>query len=286
MRLHALVFIILTCGAPAFACPDQHDECVLQNPFGDCIQPVCVPDSVTSVLGKEQSIAYETPTVVPTYVGPDAAFTPTVHYDRLADSSVPNGMLPNGPSARNVASLDKADVFSDVAVAYYVKAADRNRISDALKKDSIPYTKHYYARKENERELSNALIYGPDTPAQAIKKVALALIDAGVDVKYIGLNNTYKPKQIVILNLMSKKYTVNYPNITRDQVMALSEFPSELKNGLIAFDSFRKPATDWAQVTVSELDTRMKYWETRLPFCTFAGGPSIPGQGSGRRYSL
>jgi hypothetical protein len=388
MRLHALVFIILTCGAPAFACPsDQHDECVLQNPFGDCIQPVCVPNSVphlpspgpalapiqapvpspawlrpevdelgpsavkqlgedtlttfqkaggdttrvlqkadgdtfatiqkagdnfvtprsklpkmqtiailknkwvlTSALGKEQSIAYEMPTVVPTYVGPDAAFTSTVHYDRLADSSVPNGMLPNGPSARSDASLDTADVFSDVTVAYYVKSADGNRISDAPKKESIPYTKHYYARPKHERALSNALICGPDTPAQAIKKVALALIDAGVDVKYIGINNTYKPKQIVILNLMSK-HTVNYPNITRDQVVALSAFPSELKNGLTAFESFQQPvsngscsncgapnepATNSTPVTISELDTRMKYWETRLPFCTFAGGPPFP----------
>jgi len=36
----------------------------------------------------------------------------------------------------------------------------------------------------------------------------------------------------------------------------------------------------------SELDTRMKYWETRLPFCTFAGGGAIPREGSGKWYSV
>lgn len=37
-----------------------------------------------------------------------------------------------------------------------------------------------------------------------------------------------------------------------------------------------KTASSSTNVTPSELDTRMEYWKTRLPWCTFAGGPRFP----------
>jgi hypothetical protein len=94
-------------------------------------------------------------------------------------------LRPDSPSACKDPSLDATDVFSDVAVAYYVKPADRSRISDALKKETIAYTK-LSSDPKHDRGLSNALICGADTPVKAIKKIALALINAGVDIKYIG----------------------------------------------------------------------------------------------------
>ena len=200
---------------------------------------------LTWTLGKDQNIAYGTPPVVLTYVGNDPPFTSTVDYgggpvpdqppNPPSASTVDYGggpvpdQRPSFPSACKDASLDAADVFSDVVVAYYVKPADRNKITDALKKGTIAHTE-LSSLPKHERGLSNALICGPGTPAKAIKKVALALIDAGVDIKYIGTNKKYRPRQIRILNLHRYDYTVNYPNITCDQVVALSECPKELKN--------------------------------------------------------
>jgi hypothetical protein len=134
------------------------------------------------------------------------------------------------PSAGDDAPSDGANAFSNVLVAYYVKQADGRKISDALEKNDIPYRAVRSADPEHENELSNALICGPDTPTQAIKGVALALIDAGVDVKYIGTKTSIKSRQILILNLLRRSRPVDYGNITRDQVIDLSECPSALKN--------------------------------------------------------
>jgi hypothetical protein len=174
--------------------------------------------------GQDQKIVHGTSTVVLTYVGNDPPFTSTVDY---GDGPVPVPLPP--PSACKDASLGAADVFSDVAVAYDVKPADGDTVTDALKMRNIAYTRHSSV-PQNERGLTNALIWGPGTPANAIKIVALALIDAGVDIKYIGANNRYRLRQIVIVNLQRDAYTVNYRNITCDQVIALSEFPDQLEN--------------------------------------------------------
>jgi len=180
--------------------------------------------------GNAQNITHGTPTVVLTYVGNDPPFTSTVDYGGGPVPDRPPNPPSNPPSACNDASLDAADVFSDVAVAYYVKPADGSRIANALKKGTIAHTK-LSSDPNHKRGLSNALICGADTPGNAIKKVALALINAGVDIKYIGTNNIkYRPRSISILNLHRYDYTVNYPNITCDQVIALAECPDELKN--------------------------------------------------------
>jgi hypothetical protein len=61
---------------------------------------------------------------------------------------------------------------------------------------------------------------------RAIKKVALA----GVDIKYIGTNDKHNPRMVSILNLQNNHYTVNYPNITCKEVVALAKCPNQLRN--------------------------------------------------------
>src|SRR5262245_22768232 len=166
---------------------------------------------LTWTLGKKQDIPYKAPTVVLTYVGEDAPFTSKVSYG-------------------DAASLETLNLFSDITVWYYKKPADGNRIVDALEEQYIDYETLDEARPGHERDLSNALICGPDTPVEPLKRVALALIDAGVDIKYIGTKHKMHPRKIMIVNLQKDSYTVNYPNLARNQITELSECPSALEN--------------------------------------------------------
>ena len=176
---------------------------------------------LTWTLGKDQNVSNKVPSVVLTYVGENAPFTSTVKYNDVATTAT---------AAPNDNSAGAANLFSTILVSYYEKPADGNRIQDALQHASIPYVKLDHVGPKHERALSNALICGPDTPVEAVKKVALTLISAGVDIKYIGTKSSYKPRQIVILNLLKHRYTVNYANLTPTQVAELSECPSALKN--------------------------------------------------------
>jgi hypothetical protein len=162
-------------------------------------------------LGEKQDIPYKAPTVVLTYVGKDAPFTSKVSYG-------------------DAASLETLNLFSDITVWYYKKPADEDRIVDALEKQYIDYETLDYVGPRHERALSNALICGPDTPVEPLKRVALTLIGAGVDIKYIGTKHKMKPRKIMILNRLEHGYTMNNPNLTRNQITELSECPSALRN--------------------------------------------------------
>lgn len=172
---------------------------------------------LTWTLGNEKDIKYEQPTVVLTYVGPKQPFISKVSYsgDRKSSRSVKNE------------SSDPGKYF----VQYYAKPADRKRVTDALEKNSIKYTKIPTIDEQHKKALSNALICGPETRITDLKKVAFSLMDAGIDIKYIGTKSTYLPGRISILNLQKNKYTVNYPNINREQVARLKKCPKALQNG-------------------------------------------------------
>ncbi|MER8977911.1 hypothetical protein [Mesorhizobium sp. M0870] len=175
---------------------------------------------LTWTLGKEQHIKKEKPTVVLTYVGDDPPFVSTVTYGDAATEAA--GSQPPGEDAR--------PDTGDKLVAYYEKPADRKRVIDAFEKNSIEYTKLDYVGPEHAKTLSNALICGPNTRIADLKKVALSLMSAGVDIKYIGTKSANKPGQISVLNLQRKKLTINTPNITRKQVNELTTCPASLKN--------------------------------------------------------
>ncbi|MER9363155.1 hypothetical protein [Mesorhizobium sp. M0500] len=173
---------------------------------------------LTWTLGKEQHIKKEKPTVVLTYIGDDPPFVSTVTYgDAATEASQPP-------------AEDARPDTGDKLVAYYEKPADRKRVIDAFEKNSIEYTKLDYVGPEHAKTLSNALICGPNTRIADLKKVALSLMNSGVDIKYIGTKSTNKPGQISVLNLQRKKLTINTPNITRKQVNELTMCPASLKN--------------------------------------------------------
>lgn len=172
---------------------------------------------LTWTLGKEESIKYAQPTVVLTYVGERPPFISEVSYvDHRKDSKEIN----NGGRATD-----------ESLVVYYVKPADRDGVTKALENKSLKYIKKPYVGRLHRASLSNALLCAPGTRVKLLKKVAFALMDEGVDIKYIGTNRKYRHGTVSIVNLQRHKFTVNYPNITRKQVNELRECPKELKNG-------------------------------------------------------
>ena len=174
---------------------------------------------LTWTLGKEPDLPYARPTVVLTFIGEDAPFISRTYYGK-ATTDTPQQMRQQA---------ERPDT-GDKLVAYYVKPADRSRVTSALDGGSLPYTTVAYTGPEHSKTLSNALICGPNTKIADLKRVAFALQDAGVDIKYIGTKSTNKPGQISILNLQRRKLTVNTPNITRAQIEGLSRCPKSLSN--------------------------------------------------------
>lgn len=174
---------------------------------------------LTWTLGKEQQLEYAKPTVVLTYVGDDPPFISEVSYDKsITAASLQSALEDTRPDTGNK------------LVAYYAKPADRNRVTDALEKNSIQYTRVAYIGPEHTKALSNALICGPNTRVADLKRVANALMNVGIDIKYIGTKATNRPGQISILNLQKNKFTINNKNIARKQVSDLVECPKSLKN--------------------------------------------------------
>ncbi|BDV33906.1 hypothetical protein SS37A_14350 [Methylocystis iwaonis] len=175
---------------------------------------------LTWALGQDAEIEYKKPTVVLSYIGDTQPYVSAAQYS-----------LPTSPAPVDNTSLEGASVFSGVTVAYYVKRRDGTKISDVLQQRSIPYTPIYYVAPGHEGTLSNALRCGPDTPVKALKEVAFALMDEGVELKYIETQNDIRPRQILIVNSLNPDFSpMTSPSLTRNQIAALSECPSWLQN--------------------------------------------------------
>jgi hypothetical protein len=65
---------------------------------------------------------------------------------------------------------------------------------------------------------------------------------------------------------------------SEDQVLgATNNNPGKKDQREVTIKAGESPAVAApVHITLSELDSRMKYWETRLPFCTYTGGPPFP----------
>ena len=167
-------------------------------------------------FGKQENINYAYPVAVLTYVGESPPFNFEVDYESL------------GKRPAEIRKKKRETSVNDVV--YYFKPADRGRVAKALEKKSIKYSLNFFVGPRHKAALSNALICGPNTRGDHLRRVAYALVEGGVDIKFIGTNSGYKAGSISIINLHNKEYTVNYPNITLEQLKNLKKCPVELKN--------------------------------------------------------
>lgn len=206
---------------------------------------------LTYSFGATERIPNNTPAVVLTYVGDNPGFQSSVTY---SDASGREDQSPiDIGRARAAAVTCPAPVVcparavcpappkptpppptpstSNTVIIYYIKTGDGDRVTKALRKNSIKFKTNEYHSPGHENTLTNALVCGPNTDVRDVKRVAFALIDAGVDIKYIGSNSFIAPSSIQILNKRSDFYTLSYRNVSRRQINELSKCPSAFHNG-------------------------------------------------------
>ncbi|HEV7877073.1 caspase family protein [Bradyrhizobium sp.] len=122
-------------------------------------------------------------------------------------------------------------LFEGVEVLYYEKVADEGRVRLALSGNGIPFVS---TRAElPERFTANALACGPDIPVESLKRLAKALIGAGVGIKEIRRfqKPSEKPMRIEILSLTKDnagEVGLTTANLTLNQIDALTGCPSRL----------------------------------------------------------
>lgn len=189
---------------------------------------------LTWTIGDAKEIKYGSPKVVLTFVGVKVPFLFSKSYGDLEKNSTIIGTksVPiNTPLDIHVKPSQIKRTAVDTPVYYYAKPADGVKIMGAFAKNFITYSKLDYVGPQHERTLTNAMICGQNTPIRIVKKVALSLIDAGVDLKYVGTNSSIKQNQILVLNLLNDSYTLNTSNISRGEILGISKCPDKLIKG-------------------------------------------------------
>ncbi len=120
--------------------------------------------------------------------------------------------------------------FDNVIVAYYQKPADGAKVLSALQQQSIPFST-YRSFEGHDTLPTNGIRCGPNTPVVSLRKLALTLIDAGVDLKIIDTNQNIHASQLLILNFANEDFSpIDTPSLTREQILNLTECPSYLHN--------------------------------------------------------
>jgi hypothetical protein len=120
--------------------------------------------------------------------------------------------------------------FPQVNVRYYRKAGDGLSVVDALTKAEINYTA--LPPQLSDRLKTNALYCSPATPIAAVKEVALALMDGGIELTLIQTfrNGAQKGKSIEIVSAVEDFTHVPLagPPVSHAQIAALTSCPRHL----------------------------------------------------------
>ncbi|MHC2618011.1 hypothetical protein ACVIW2_000042 [Bradyrhizobium huanghuaihaiense] len=171
------------------------------------------------------------------YLGGDELFVApdTADASKLPTLKPPVLDGPRGSALRSIGKPGSPEgaLFEGIEVRYYEKVADGDRIKLALQAQDIPYVS---TRAElPERFTANAIACGPEIPIDALKRLAKALIGAGIPVKEIRQfrRPSEKPSRIEILSLTEDnkgEVGLTSPNLTLAQIDALKSCPLKLSN--------------------------------------------------------
>ena len=115
--------------------------------------------------------------------------------------------------------------LQDVSVFYYLKAADGIRVTNALKRRGISFTQ--VAAKLPESLHSNAVYCGPQTPANAIKELALTLVESGIPVRSIArAPKGGIPRTLYVASRSDGHgHEVEFPPLSKSQIDAIDGCP-------------------------------------------------------------
>lgn len=127
----------------------------------------------------------------------------------------------------------RANLFTGLDIIYYRKLADGSKVEDALNKRNIPYSAT--GAELPEKFSTNTLGCAPDVPIEALKKLALTLIDGGVGLQSIRTfqRPADKRRRIEIFSTTkngSGVIPLDTAPLTREQINQLTSCPRLLLN--------------------------------------------------------
>jgi len=166
--------------------------------------------------------------------GGDILFVPRVDNVVASAQIVPNAAFVAGSA--KIASESKKEFagrFPNVQVYYYRKAGDDLNVIKALSSAHIPYTA--MPPQLPDRLKTNSVFCGPSTPIEAVKEVAYALMDKGIEIELIHefyKNKANKKNRIEIVSTVDAVTLkpINGKKFTRSDVDALSSCPKSPSN--------------------------------------------------------
>jgi hypothetical protein len=157
-----------------------------------------------------------------------------VFYERQSADTQANDILgivdslDSGDSAaKSRASLSLLQITGEdkVHVRYFAHAADREMVEAAL--DSLPYP---LERDEGEDQMpSNQVLYGRYVSVADARRVAIALVAAGVPIKRVSRFRTIRLLNSYEIQVLAAPQLENAPRLTVDSVKGLS--PSQTSVG-------------------------------------------------------
>lgn len=130
-------------------------------------------------------------------------------------------------------STQSSEFMDGLDIVYYRKAADEEKIVDALNTKRIQY--QVVKSQTSKRYPSNAIACGPDTSVDALKYLAHTMIDSGIPLK--GVVQFKNPKQkrqrLEIFTLMKESEeteAIDTPPLTHEQIDRMPSCPQNMQN--------------------------------------------------------
>lgn len=130
-------------------------------------------------------------------------------------------------------STQSSQFMDGLDIVYYRKAADEEKIIDALNTKRIQY--QVVKSQTSKRYPSNAIACGPDTSVDALKYLAHTLIDSGIPLKGVVQfkNPKQKKQRLEIYTLMKESEeteAIDTPPLTHEQIDRMPSCPQNMQN--------------------------------------------------------
>lgn len=152
-----------------------------------------------------------------------------VFFKDLATGVVGPVVEPKAPASTKAVHTDEklpelAAALAGVAVGYYRKAADGDKIVSFLKERRVKFVE-LQGRPEHDRHVTNALLVGPKTNKDTIKAFAVAMVESGIALKRIYVDDKIRPNQLLLINALTSDYKpILDPDLTTANIRGMTTF--------------------------------------------------------------
>ncbi len=120
-----------------------------------------------------------------------------------------------------------------ITVCYFRKDADGTRVIDALAGARIPFDAppaRLTSLRSGAAPATNMIACGQDVPGAAVRAAALALHDAGVQIRGVAQLQEGAARRRNELQILTSGQRANRPPLTREQLAAIESCPVNLSN--------------------------------------------------------